>query len=53
MARQDPQVSFRMPEKNLERFKEETQKDRRSITAQLNIIIEEWLDKREKESAKA
>lgn len=53
MARQDPQVSFRMPEKTLERFKEETQKDRRSITAQLNVIIEEWLDKREKESAKA
>ena len=42
-----------MPEKTLERFKEETQKDRRSITAQLNVIIEEWLDKREKESAKA
>lgn len=53
MARQDPQVNVRIPEKTLERFKEETQKDRRTITAQLNMIIEEWLDKREKESAKA
>lgn len=53
MARQDPQVNFRMPEKTLERFKIETVKDRRTITAQLNMIIEEWLDKREKESAKA
>ena len=47
MARQDPQVNVRMPEKTLERFKEETQKDRRTITAQLNMIIEEWLEKRE------
>lgn len=54
MARQDPQVNFRMPEKTLERFKEETQKDRRTITAQLNMIIEEWLEVRAKqESAKA
>ncbi|EXA68323.1 arc-like DNA binding domain protein [Acinetobacter baumannii 348935] len=54
MARQDPQVNVRMPEKTLERFKEETQKDRRTITAQLNMIIEEWLEKRENQkSAKA
>ena len=53
MARQDPQVNVRIPEKTLERFKIETIKDRRTITAQLNMIIEEWLDKREKESAKA
>ena len=53
MARQDLQVNVRIPEKTLERFKEETQKDRRTITAQLNMIIEEWLEKREKESAKA
>ena len=54
MARQDPQVNFRMPEKTLERFKIETIKDRRTITAQLNMIIEEWLEKRENQkSAKA
>lgn len=53
MAKSKSQVNFRMPEKTLERFKEETQKDRRTITAQLNMIIEEWLEKREKESAKA
>ena len=54
MARQDPQVNVRIPEKTLERFKEETQKDRRSITAQLNMIIEEWLEKRDNQkSAKA
>ncbi|BBL21113.1 hypothetical protein F939_02266 [Acinetobacter radioresistens DSM 6976 = NBRC 102413 = CIP 103788] len=54
MARQDPQVNVRIPEKTLERFKIETIKDRRTITAQLNMIIEEWLEKREnQESAKA
>lgn len=50
MARQDPQVNVRIPEKTLERFKEETQKDRRTITAQLNMIIEEWLEKRENQN---
>lgn len=54
MARQDPQVNVRIPEKTLERFKIETIKDRRTITAQLNMIIEEWLEKRENQkSAKA
>ena len=50
MARQDSQVNVRIPEKTLERFKEETQKDRRTITAQLNMIIEEWLEKRENQN---
>lgn len=50
MARQDPQVNVRIPEKTLERFKEETQKDRRTITAQLNMIIEEWLENRENQN---
>jgi hypothetical protein len=53
MARNDPQVNIRIPEKTLERFKEETQKERRTVTAQLNMIIEEWLEKREHQSAKA
>ena len=53
MARNDPQVNIRIPEKTLERFKEETQKERRTVTAQLNMIIEEWLEKREHQSVKA
>lgn len=51
MSRQNPQVNIRMPEKTLERFKKETQKDRRTITAQVNMIIEEWLEAREKKEA--
>ena len=53
MARQDPQVNVRIPEKTLERFKEETQKDRRTQTAQLVLIIEEWLEARANKEAKA
>ena len=54
MARQDPQVNFRIPEEMLERFKTEAVKDRRTQTAQLVMIIEEWLEKRENQkSAKA
>ena len=54
MARQDPQVNFRIPEKTLERLKIETVRDRRTQTAQLVLIIEEWLEKRENQkSAKA
>jgi len=50
MSRKDPQVNFRIPEETLERFKFETTKDRRTQTAQLVLIIEEWLDAREKQS---
>lgn len=53
MARNDPQVNFRLPEKTLERFKEETYKDRRTLTAQLNMIIEDWLEERKSKEAKA
>ena len=53
MARSDPQVNFRLPEQTLERLKEETQKDRRTLTAQLTMIIEEWLDERQSKEAKA
>ncbi|MCR4530843.1 Arc family DNA-binding protein [Acinetobacter venetianus] len=53
MARNDPQVNFRLPEQTLERFKEETHKDRRTLTAQLTMIIEEWLDERKSKEAKA
>ena len=51
MARQDPQVNFRIPEETLERFKIETIKDRRTQTAQLVLIIEEWLEARAKKEA--
>jgi len=51
MARQDPQVNFRIPEETLERFKVETIKDRRTQTAQLVLIIEEWLEARAKKEA--
>lgn len=50
MARQDPQVNFRIPEETLERFKIETVKDRRTQTAQLVLIIEEWLEARAKQN---
>lgn len=52
MARSDPQVNFRLPEQTLERFKEEAQKDRRTLTAQLNMIIEDWLEERKTKEAK-
>ena len=53
MSRQDPQVNFRIPEDTLERFKIETVKDRRTQTAQLVLIIEEWLEARANKEAKA
>ena len=53
MARQDPQVNFRIPEETLERFKIETVKDRRTQTAQLVLIIEEWLEARANKEVKA
>ena len=53
MARTDTQVNFRLPAKTLERFKEATHEDRRTLTAQLTMIIEEWLDERKSKEAKA
>ena len=53
MSRQDPQVNFRIPEETLERFKIETVKNRRTQTAQLVLIIEEWLEVRVNKEAKA
>lgn len=52
MARQDPQVNFRITEEILDGLKDAAKSNRRSVTAQLNLIIEEWL-KNQKESAKA
>ncbi|WP_033134613.1 Arc family DNA-binding protein [Acinetobacter sp. MN12] len=53
MARSDPQVNFRLPENTLERLKEVTLKDRRTLTAQLTMIIEDWLEDRKTKEAKA
>lgn len=54
MARGDKQMNFRMPHENVDRLKIQAKKERRSVTAQLNAIVEEWLKNQEqKESAKA
>lgn len=52
MARNDTQVNVRMPHELVDKLKEEAVKNRRSMTAQLNTIIEEWL-RNQKQSAKA
>lgn len=53
MARNDTQVNFRMPHEVVDELKAQAKQERRSVTAQLNIIIEEWLNQKRKESAKA
>lgn len=53
MARKDPQINFRLPEKILEQLKEETQKEHRTLTAQLNMIIGDWLEGRKPKEVKA
>lgn len=54
MARQDHQVSFRMPHKLVGELKNHAVENRRSLTAQLNHIVEEWLKQQNiKKHAKA
>ncbi len=53
MARKDPQINFRLPEQILEQLKEETQKEHRTLTAQLNMIIGDWLEGRKPKEVKA
>ena len=53
MSKKDQQVNFSIHEETLERFKIETVKDRRTQTAQLVLIIEEWLEARANKEAKA
>lgn len=43
MARQDKQINFRIPHKLVEELKQNAELNKRSMTAQLNFIIEEWL----------
>lgn len=51
MARKDPQINIRVPEETLDKLKIETEKERRTLTAQVNLLIEEWLLKRTKQQA--
>lgn len=53
MARSDTQVNVRMPHELVEELKNRAAENRRSMTAQLNVIVEEWLKQNQKESAKA
>lgn len=54
MARNDIQVNFRMPHEIVDSLKTQAMKERRSVTAQINLILEEWFrEKNQKESAKA
>lgn len=52
MVRNDQQVNVRMPHELVDELKIQAIKHRRSMTAQLNAIVEEWI-KNQKESAKA
>ena len=47
MARNDPQLNFRMPKELLDKLKIEAVKSRRTQTAQLALIIEEWFSQKE------
>ncbi|HIQ36212.1 MAG TPA: Arc family DNA-binding protein [Acinetobacter venetianus] len=51
MARKDPQINIRVPEDTLNKLKIETEKEHRSLTAQVNILIEEWILKRSNHQA--
>lgn len=51
MSKSNPQVNFRVPKDLLEKLKSEAVNSRRTQTAQLALIIEEWFNS--KESAKA
>ena len=54
MARNDQQVNVRMPHEIVEELKIQAVKNRRSMTAQLNHIVEEWLrDQKRLEDVKA
>ncbi len=52
MAKQDKQLNVRMAHETIDELKKAALDNRRSLTAQLNTIVEEWL-KQNQESAKA
>ncbi|MGA6135860.1 Arc family DNA-binding protein [Acinetobacter dispersus] len=43
MARNDKQLNIRIPYELIEELKTSAKQSKRSLTAQLNLIIEEWL----------
>lgn len=43
MTRDNQQVNVRMPYEIVDELKEHAVKHRRSLTSQLNVIVEEWL----------
>lgn len=43
MSRQDRQLNIRIPHKLVDSLKKNAEENKRSMTAQLNLIIEEWL----------
>lgn len=43
MSRKDKQVNVRIPHQLVEELKRNATESKRSLTAQLNFIIEEWL----------
>ncbi|MHA3115275.1 Arc family DNA-binding protein [Acinetobacter sp. ANC 4635] len=50
MARQDKQLNVRMPQKLVDELKKNAEENKRSLTAQLNFIVEEWLKQKPKNS---
>lgn len=52
MARHDKQLNVRIAHETLEELKKIAVEDRRSLTAQLNTIVEAWLKQRQLESVK-
>lgn len=53
MTRHDKQMNVRMAHETVSELKEAAKKNRRSVTAQLNQIIEDWLKEQKQQDAKA
>lgn len=53
VARNDTQVNVRMPHETVGELKACAVESRRTMTAQLNVIVEEWLKQKQQQSAKA
>lgn len=51
MAKNDQQVNVRMPHEIVDELKIQAIKNRRSLTSQLNVIVEEWLRKQKEVNA--
>ena len=51
MAKNDQQVNVRMPHEIVDELKIQAIKNRRSLTSQLNVIVEEWLRKQKEVKA--